>query len=130
MKVLIHNGIFEDIKLCVKKWYPSLGEEIPRVCRLLLQDGKISGESPYHYVKLPELQGRVWHAGIPLPKEGIGGKKGGRIIYVKESLHLIKIVYTGGHKDKRYDKSHMQVPLLEKRYSSGNFIEYTEKLKF
>jgi len=130
MIVLIHNEIFNDIGLCVKKWYPSLEEEIPRICRLLLQDGKISGETPYHYIKKPCLQGKVFHAGINLPKENVGKKKGARIVYMKEDLNLIKILYVGGHKDKRYDDSYSSVALLEKRYSNKNFLEYREGVKF
>ena len=130
MIILIHNEIFNDIRLCIKKWYPSLEKEIHRICRLLSQDGRISGETPYHYIKTPYLQGKVFHAGINLPKENVGKKKGARIVYIKEDLNLIKILYVGGHKDKRYDDSYSSVVLLEKRYSNKNFLEYTEGIKF
>jgi len=130
MKIQIHIEVFDEIKQCIKKWYPSLSEEMPRICRLLIQDGKISGESPYHYIKLPILQGRTFHAGINLPQEKVGKRKGARTIYVKEGFELIKMLYVGGHKDPLYNNSHSLVPLLEKRYQANSFIEYTNGLSF
>jgi hypothetical protein len=129
--ILIHSRVFEDIKFCrKKKWYNGLGEEMPRICRLLIQDSKMPGESPVHHVKLPILQGKIFHARINLPKENAGKKKGARFIYVRESFDSIKIIYVGGHKDKRYDVSFSQVELIEDRYLTENYIQYTEGLNF
>ncbi len=129
MKILIHNEILNDVSMCTKKWYPSLEEEMPRVFRLLSQDGKMPGETPYHYIKTQVLQGKVFHAGINLPKENVGKKKGARTVYVRE-LSLVKVLYVGGHKDKRYDDSYLCVELLQERYSNNNFIEYSGQINF
>lgn len=129
--VLIHPEIFDDVKKCrKKKWYRCLGNEMSRVCRFLMQDGKMPGEKPVHYVRLPILKNKVFHAGINLPKENVGKRQGARIIYIKENLNLVKIIYVGGHKDKRYDNSYLQVNLLKERYSVENYIKYTEDLGF
>ena len=130
-KILIHSRVFEDIRFCCKKkWYKGLGEEMPRICRLLAQDSKISGERPVHYIKLSILQSKTFHAGINLPKEKVGKRKGARVIFVKENFDLIKIIYVGGHKDRRYDTSVLQVKLIEDRYLTENYIPYTEGLDF
>jgi hypothetical protein len=129
--ILIHSRAFEDIKFYrKKKWYNGLGEQMPRICRLLIQDNKMPGESPVHHVKLPILQGKTFHAGIALPKEKVGKKKGARFIYVRESFDSIKIIYVGGHKDRRYDDSNLQIKLIEERYLTENYIAYTEGLNF
>ena len=131
IEVLIHIKVFDDIKTCNRKnWYKGLGKEIPRICRLLIQDGRISGEKPVHYIKVPLLQNKTFHAGINLPQENVGKRKGARIIYVKENFDLIKIIYVGGHKDKRYDDSFLQVELINQRYFTENYIQYTEGLNF
>lgn len=131
IKVLVHIEILDDLKLCHKKyWYKVLGEEMPRICRLLIQDGKMPGERPVHYIKLAILQNKTFHAGINLPGENMGKRKGPRIIYVKENFDLIKIIYVGGHKDKRYDNSFSQVKLIEERYPSESYIQYTEDFNF
>lgn len=133
MKTLIHKEVFSDVKLCEKKkWYRSLGEEMPRICRLLTQDGRLPGEYPYHHVKLPTLQGKIWHAGINLPKENTGKKTGPRTIYVKENQEVIKILYTGGHKDSKYNNSHEMVGLVQERYKYKieDYIEYNEQVGF
>ena len=130
-KLQIHTEVFSDITLCIKKqWYKSLGDEMPRICRLLTQDGKLPGERPVHYVKSPAIQNRVFHAGINLPDEDVGKLKGARIIYIKENIGLIKVVYVGGHKDKRYEDSYYQVPMIEQRYATDKFVEYAENLVF
>ncbi len=129
--ILIHSKVFEDISFCrKKKWYKGLGEEMPRISRLLMQDAKLPGEKPVHYIKLAILQNKTFHAGINLPQENVGKQKGARIIYVKESLDSIKIIYVGGHKDKRYDDSNLQVELIEDRYLTENYIAYTEGINF
>ncbi len=129
--ILIHSKVFEDISFCrKKKWYKGLGEEMPRISRLLMQDAKLPGEKPVHYIKLAILQNKTFHAGINLPQENVGKQKGARIIYVKESLDSIKIIYVGGHKDKRYDDSNLQVELIEDRYLTENYIAYAEGINF
>jgi hypothetical protein len=129
--ILIHSKVFEDIDFYrKKKWYKGLGEEMPRIFRLLMQDAKLPGEKPVHYIKLAILQNKTFHAGINLPQENVGKQKGARIIYVKESLDSIKIIYVGGHKDKRYDDSNLQVELIENRYLTENYIVYTDGLNF
>lgn len=130
-KLLIHSAVFNDIKTCCKKnWYRTLNKETPRICRLLIQDGKIPGERPVHYIKSLELQNKTFHAGINLPEENVSKKRGARIVYVKEGFDLIKILYVGGHKDKRYDDSFIQVELIQERYSINDYIEYSENLNF
>lgn len=116
MRILIHPEVLNDIKKCHKKWYKSLGTELPRICRLLNQEGQLPGQRHVHYIKEALLQHKVFHAGVNLPQERVGKKQGARIIYVKESVDLIKVIYVGGHKDKRYDDSYMQVELIEERY--------------
>jgi hypothetical protein len=129
--ILIHSKVFEDISFCRKKnWYKGLGEEMPRIFRLLIQDAKLPGEKPVHYIKLAILQNKTFHAGINLPQENVGKQKGARIIYVKESLDSIKIIYVGGHKDKHYDDSNLQVELIENRYLTENYIAYTDGFNF
>ena len=125
IKLLVHSRILNDIE---KGWYKTLGEEMPRVCRLLIQDGKMPGEKPVHHIKLPLLQNRTFHAGINLPQENVGKRRGARIIYVKESFNLIKIIYVGGHKDKHYDNSNLQVKMIKERYLEKSYIEYKEGL--
>lgn len=122
-QILLHLEVLNDIKLCKKKWYPSLGIEMPRVYRYLMKNGMMPGETPVHYIKLNILQGRTFHAKISLPQEGISGRKGGRIIYVKESVDLIKIIYVGGHKDRRYDNPFAQVSLIESRYQTESYLK-------
>lgn len=130
-KIFIHSEVFDDLSLCYKKkWYQSLGNEVPRLYRLLTQNGKLPGESPTHYIKLQSMQRKTFHAGINLPLENVDKRKGARIVYVKESFDLLKILYIGGHKDHRYDDSHLQVSILEQRYTTDKFIEFTEGLQF
>lgn len=131
--LLIHAEIFKDIEICCnkKKWYESLNEEMPRVCLLLLQDGKMPGEKPIHYIKSLDLQNKTFRAGINLPKENVSKRKGARIIYIKENINTIKIIYVGGHKDKkRYDDSYRLVELIKERYSIDIYKEYSEELEF
>jgi hypothetical protein len=131
IKILIHTSVFDDIKLCSKRcWYTTLGKEMPGVCRLLMQDAKMPGERPVHYIKEKTLYNKIFHAGINLPEENVGKKKGGRIIYAKEESDLIKIIYSGGHKDKRYDNSFSQVNLIKERYFSEGYVGYFESLNF
>lgn len=67
MKVLIHNGVHEDIKKCSrKKWYIGIRNELPRIIKLLEIKGSMPGESPFHYVP-KELESKTYHAGICLP---------------------------------------------------------------
>jgi len=127
IKILVHSKVLDDIK---KNWYQTLGKEMPGVCRLLMQDGRMPGERLVHYIKSSALQNKTFHAGINLPKENVSKRKGARIIYVKENFDLIKIVYVGGHKDKRYDNSSSQVKLIEERYLTESYIQYTENLNF
>jgi len=103
---------------------------MPRVCRYLAKNGMMPGESPVHHVKLNILQGKTFHAGIPLPQEGIGKRKGARIIYVKESTDLVKVIYVGGHKDRRYDDPFLQVDIVESRYQTESYLLYTEGFRF
>ena len=126
-KILVHSKILDDIS---KNRYQTLGKEMPRVCRLLTQDSKMPGERLVHYIKLFSLQNKTFHAGINLPKENVSKRNGARIIYVKENFDLIKIIYVGGHKDKHYDNSFLQVKLIEERYLTESYIEYTESLNF
>jgi len=126
-KILVHSKVLDDIQ---KNWYKTLSKEMPRICRLLLQDGRLPGERLVRYIKLSLLKDKTFHAGINLPKENVGKRKGARIIYVKENFDLIKIIYVGGHKDKRYDNSFLQVELIKERYLAENYIQYTESLSF
>ena len=130
--VLLHLDVFDDLKLCRKKgWYKSLGQEMPRICRLLNQDGRLPGERSVHYIKLVDMQGKIFHAGINLPNENVGKQKGPRIIYFRETLFLCKVLYIGGHKDKKYDDSYKQVELIENRFGSGDrYVPFTEDLDF
>ena len=131
MKILIHTEVFDDVAICFKKkWYQSLGSEMPRVCRLLIQDGKLPGERPVHYLKLQSIQNKTIHAGINLPQENVDKRRGARIIYVKENIGLLKVLYVGGHKDDRYDDSNRQTLMIESRYSTDRFIEYSDGLDF
>lgn len=88
------------------------------------------GEDPVHHIKLTLLHGKTFHAGINLPQERVGKKKGARIIYVKEDANLVKVIYVGGHKDKRYDDSFAQVSLVEGRYQTESYLLYTEDFEF
>jgi len=131
IEVLLHSQIFDDIKLCLKKkWYVGLDEEMPRVCRLLMQDRTLPGESPYHHTKNPLLYNKIFHAGVNLPKQNVCKRLGARIVYVRENSDSIKVMYLGGHKDKRYDDSNYQVALINQRYPLENYIKYTEAIKF
>lgn len=129
VNIIIHPEVFNDISY---KFYIGLGEELPRIFRLLMQEGKLPGEAPVHYLKITELQNKTFHAGINLPKENVGKKKGARVIYIKESFNLIKIIYVGGHRDRKYDNSHYQVALIKERYlcPAENYTQYTEGLIF
>lgn len=119
----------DDLERCYKKkWYRTLYKEMPRICRFLKKEGKMQGESPFHYINSSYLQGRTFHGGINLPGENVGKRQGGRMVYVKEDSDLIKAIYVGGHKDKRYPDS--IVNLIENRYNSDNFEEYTEEFDF
>ncbi|MBU4370166.1 hypothetical protein KKG58_05490 [Patescibacteria group bacterium] len=131
--LLIHAEIFKDIKICCdkKKWYPSLDKEMPGVCLLLLQDGKMPGETPIKKLKIKELQNKTFHAGINLPKESVSKRNGARIVYIKENINTIKIIYLGGHKDKkRYNNMYCLVELIKERYLSDIYKEYREDLEF
>lgn len=88
------------------------------------------GETPVHYIKLTIIQGKTFHAGINLPQERVGKRKGARIIYVKENTNLIKVIYIGGHKDKRYNDAFLQVNLIGNRYQTENYLLYTEDFNF
>ncbi|MDP2856335.1 MAG: hypothetical protein Q8N90_04490 [bacterium] len=131
VKILIHAEVFDDIVLGLRKrWYQSLGSEMPRICRLLVQDGKLPGEGPVHHLRLQSMQNKTIHAGINLPQENVDKRRGARIIYVKENFDLLKVLYVGGHKDDRYDDSNRQVQMIESRYLTDKFIEYSEGLDF
>jgi len=130
MQILIHSELLDDLKLCEKKWYPSIYEEMPRVCRYLSKNGVMPGEGPVHYIKLTTIRRKTFHAGINLPQEKVGKRKGARIIYVKENVNLIKAIYVGGHKDKRYDDTFLQVDLIQNRYQTENYLLYTEDFNF
>ncbi len=88
------------------------------------------GEGPVHHIKLTALHGKTFHAGINLPQEKFGKRKGARIIYIKESANLVKVIYVGGHKDKRYDNSFTQVSLIEDRYQTESYLLYNEGFEF
>jgi len=103
---------------------------MPRVCRYLMKNGTMPGESPVHYIKLSSLQGKTFHAGINLPQERVGKRQGARIIYVKENTNLVKVIYVGGHKDKKYDDPFTQVSLIEGRYQTESYLLYTEGFEF
>jgi len=129
IEIFIHPEISKDLKICQKKkWYPGLGQELPRLYRLLAQDGILPGEKPVHHLDSSALQNKTFHAGINLPKENVGKRKGPRIIYIKESIHIVKIIYVGGHKDKRYTDPYRQVELIEERYQipDDNYTTYEE----
>lgn len=115
--ILIHPETWNDLKLCRrKKWYISLNKELSRIYRLLIHDGALPGERPIRHLKLAVLQNKAFRAGINLPEENIGKRQGGRVVYIKESAGLLKILYIGGHKDKRYNDSHMLEKLIYERY--------------
>lgn len=123
MKVLVHNDVHKDIKRCSrKKWYIGIGNELPGIIKLLQMKGAMPGETPFHYVP-KELEGKTYHAGICLPKCNMGKKKGPRIIYhVDHGEEVVKILYIGGHKDKRYNDSYQIVEILASRFLSGSFV--------
>lgn len=122
MRVVVHSEICEDIKKCFrKKWYIGIENEFPGIIKLLQVKGIMPGEAPFHYVP-EELEGKTFHAGISLPKCGIGKKKGPRIIYYRNrDEDLIKILYVGGHKDRIYNNSYQIVNVLGSRFLSGDF---------
>jgi len=123
MRVLVHSGISKDIRKCSrKKWYIGIEDEFPRIIRLLQAKGFMPGETPFRYVP-KELEGKTFHAGICLPKCGIGKKKGPRIIYhIDHNEDQVKILYIGGNKDRKYNNSHQIVKTLASRFLSGDFI--------
>lgn len=125
MKVLVHNEVRKDIKRCSrKKWYTGVEKELPGIIKLLQAKGAMPGEAPFHYVP-KELEGKTFHAGICLPKCGIGKKKGPRMIYhVDRADALIKILYIGGHKDRIYNNSYQIVDVLSSRFLSGDFTSW------
>ncbi len=84
------------------------------------------GESPVHHIELLAIQNKVFHAGINLPEENVNKKKGARVIYIRENLGSIKIIYLGGHKDRRYHDSHYQVDMVQKRYLKGGYRDYID----
>ncbi|TSC91339.1 MAG: hypothetical protein CEN90_468 [Parcubacteria group bacterium Licking1014_17] len=88
---------------------------------------KCQGETPVHHIKNKELQNKTFHAGINLPEENVCKRRGARIVYIKEE-NMIKIIYAGGHKDQRYDNSFYQVQLIEIRYNTNRFIEYSNQI--
>jgi len=120
-RLIIHPEIRADLKICYrKKWYSSLGKELPGICKLLVRDGMLPGERPVRHLGTVALQNKAFRAGINLPNENVSKREGGRIVYVKESAELLKILYVGGHKDKRYDDSHVLVKLICERYQTAN----------
>lgn len=122
MKVLIHSEVYGDIKKCSrKKWYIGISNELPGIIKLLQVKGAMPGESPFHYVP-KELEGKTCHAGICLPKCGMGKKKGPRIIFHRDyGEGVIKILYIGGHKDKRYNDCYIIVKILASRFLTDDF---------
>ena len=76
------------------------------------------------------MNNKIFHAGINLPQQNVDKRKGPRIIYIRENFDLIKVMYLGGHKDKRYDNSYNQVALVNQRYSNESYIKYAEGIKF
>ena len=125
MKVLIHNDVRKDIRKCSrKKWYMGIENEISGIIKLLQVNGAMPGETPFHYVP-KELERKTFHAGICLPNCSMGKRKGPRIIYhVNHNEAVIKILYIGGHKDRRYNNSHQIVNILASRFLSGDFFSW------
>ena len=114
------NRIFIHPDINNKKFtknFPELCKEFVPLCKLLKEDGSLPGEAPLRYFLPLELQKKTFHAKIILPKEGIGKRQGGRIIYTKEECEIFKILYLGlGHRDKCYDDPRCLIELIQKRY--------------
>lgn len=124
MKVWIQDDIQKDIKICIKKGWRSLDKELVFVLRLLKIDGSMPGEESFQYVK-EELCGNTLHARIALPSDGVGQSKGARIIYYRNNEE-VKILYVGGHKDRRYNNSSLMCDLLLDRFKSRLFKEFED----
>lgn len=123
MRVLLNDSVEEDLKLCKKKdWHNGLAEELLGVYRLLKKYRKLPGEYPVKGLG-EKWGGVVMHAYVALPKEGVGGRKGGRIVYAIIEDQC-RVIYVGGHKDKRYDNSHNLSKLVLERIEGSRF--YTE----
>lgn len=129
IKILLHAKILDDIKEHCKNQYKSLDIEMPRVCRLLIEDGRMPGESLVRNIKSLSLQNKTFHARLNLPNENIGKRQGPRIIYVKID-DLIKIIYVGSHKNRPYNDSCSLISLIEERYSDEKYIIYSEEINF
>jgi len=124
MKVWIQDDIQKDLKICIKKGWKSLDNELAYVLRLLKIDGSMPGEDPFQYVK-GELCGNTMHARIALPSDGVGKSKGARIIYYRNEEE-IKVLYIGGHKDRRYNDPSLLCDLLLTRFKSCQFQEFKD----
>lgn len=128
--VLVHEDVKKlDFKKC-KKWYPGIQREISGICRLLSVQGKIAGQSLYHH--LPKgMENKTFHASILLPKANLSKRKCPRVLFVTEPDFVIKILYLGGHKDRKYDDSKRFgkefVRFIENRYLQNEMhLKYSE----
>ncbi|OHB18077.1 MAG: hypothetical protein A2544_00580 [Candidatus Zambryskibacteria bacterium RIFOXYD2_FULL_43_10] len=124
-RILLHNLITKDLELCKKKkWHNGLDEELPRVYKLLKIDSNLPGESPIKHLG-EKWGGKIKHAYVALPKENCGGRNGGRVVYIVES-DKCRVIYVGGHKDKRYDKQHSLSELILERIEDSLWTEWID----
>lgn len=126
--IYVHPKVKKDIKLCIKKkWYQGIGKDAFRLCKYLEERGLLPAETTVR--RLPvELQDKTLHSRISLKDENTGKRKGGRMVYIKENTEVFKIIYIGGHKDKRYDNEFQRVKLIKERYQydTGEYISYKQ----
>jgi|SRR3989344_2968363 len=125
MRILLHTEINKDLSLCrKKKWYNGLEEELPGVYRLLRIDKCMPGQSPMNSLG-SEWTNRVLHARISLPKENFGGRKGARIVYIFDE-EKCRILYVGGHRDKRYDNPRNITVMILGRLKESTYLEWID----
>ncbi len=130
--IKIHIEIWRDLKKNKKKgWYQGFEKEIEAILKLLKKDNQLPGERHYHHMKDEDLSRKIFHANVALPKVNIDKRKGPRLVYTKEDVE-IKVLYAGGHKDKRYNNSIKAVPLFKERYSGGEdeFVLFDDDTDF
>ena len=125
MRILLHPEISRDLSLCrKKKWYNGLEEELDGIYRLLTIDKCLPGQSPMKSMG-SEWVNKVLHARILLPKENLGGRKGARIVYVFDEDRC-RVLYVGGHRDKRYDDSRSVTAMILERLKEPAYLEWIE----
>ena len=123
MRILINKQVENDLLLCKKKgWYRGIEDELSRLYRLLKTDLSLPGQAFVKHLG-QEWGGKIQHARIALPKENCGGQNGGRIAYVILDDRC-RILYIGGHKDRRYDNPHTLARMLVERTNDDTYLEW------